>query len=148
MGMLRSAVLTFCAGALFAASIGPSHGSLIIVGGGQLTPEIIQKFIDLAGGKDAPMVFVPTAEDGEPRITASNTFLAKAGCKNVTILHNRDRAGAESGNTVMMSPGHETGMAFLRNSAVDQHVITRHRENDLDQVIDRYPKLLGIGIDE
>jgi cyanophycinase len=47
-----------------------------------------------------------------------------------------------------MSPGHETGFGFLRQSAIDQHVTTRHREADLDQVIDAHPDLLGIGIDE
>ena len=210
----RYAALALVAPVLFAASIGPSRGSLVIVGGGQLTPDIIQRFIDLAGGKDSPMVFVPTAEDAEPRMTAANTFLAKAGVKNVVILHTRDRKvadseefvqplktaravwfeggrqwriadaylntrtekeffrvlarggviggssagatiqgsylvrGAVEGNTVMMAPGHEVGMGFLRKSAVDQHVITRHRENDLDQVIDKHPDLLGIGIDE
>ncbi|MBM3796069.1 MAG: hypothetical protein FJW31_18870 [Acidobacteria bacterium] len=32
--------------------------------------------------------------------------------------------------------------------AVDQHLLARKRENDLVAVIDRHPKLLGIGIDE
>ena len=56
--------------------------------------------------------------------------------------------GARSGNTIMMAPGYEQGFGFLRNSAIDQHVITRHRENDLNAVIAKHPKLLGIGIDQ
>lgn len=51
-------------------------------------------------------------------------------------------------NTIMMSPGHEKGFALLRNTAIDQHVIVRHREADLDPVIAAHPDLLGIGIDE
>lgn len=51
-------------------------------------------------------------------------------------------------NTIMMAPGHEAGFALLPNSAIDQHVIVRHRENDLDPVIAAHPGLLGIGIDE
>jgi len=51
-------------------------------------------------------------------------------------------------NTIMMSPGHETGFGLLANSAIDQHVITRGREADLDAVISAHPELLGIGIDE
>ncbi len=51
-------------------------------------------------------------------------------------------------NTIMMSPGHEKGFGLLRNSAIDQHVIVRHREGDLDPVIAAHPDLLGIGIDE
>ncbi|HMF74382.1 MAG TPA: cyanophycinase [Bryobacteraceae bacterium] len=198
----------------FAATIGPSHGALVIVGGGKVGPEITRRFIDLAGGLDAPMVFIPTAEDGTPKIKAEDTFLYKAGVKHVIILHTRDPKiantqefvaplltahavwfeggrqwrlvdsylntrvqkelnkllerggviggssagatiqgsylvrGAHEGNTMMMAPGYEKGLGFLRDAAVDQHVITRHRESDLDQVIAKYPKLLGIGIDE
>lgn len=56
--------------------------------------------------------------------------------------------GAPSGNTIMMSPGHETGFGFLRRCAIDQHVIARQREFDLCPVIERFPHLLAFGIDE
>ncbi len=56
--------------------------------------------------------------------------------------------GAVEGNTVMMAPGHEQGLGFLRGVAVDQHIIARHREGDLAAVIKARPELLGIGIDE
>jgi cyanophycinase len=56
--------------------------------------------------------------------------------------------GAPEGNTVMMARGHEEGFGFLRNSAIDQHVLTRHREEDLQPVIAAHPELLGLGIDE
>jgi cyanophycinase len=42
-------------------SHGPSQGNLIVVGGGRLGPEIIKRFVDLAGGPDAPVVMIPTA---------------------------------------------------------------------------------------
>ena len=48
----------------------------------------------------------------------------------------------------MMAEGHEIGFSFLRNSAVDQHINTRQRENDLKEVLERYPELLGIGLYE
>lgn len=51
-------------------------------------------------------------------------------------------------NRIMMVPGHEAGLALLPDSAIDQHVLVRHREDDLDQVIAKHPKLLGIGIDQ
>ena len=47
-----------------------------------------------------------------------------------------------------MAPGYEQGLGFLRNVAVDQHLITRHRERDLLAVVAAHPELLGIGIDE
>jgi hypothetical protein len=51
-------------------------------------------------------------------------------------------------NTIMMSPGHEVGFGLLPNSAIDQHIDARERENDLHSVISKYPELLGIGIDQ
>jgi cyanophycinase len=51
-------------------------------------------------------------------------------------------------HSIVMAPGHETGFALLANSAIDPHVIQRHRENDLAPVIASHPKLLGIGIDQ
>jgi cyanophycinase len=56
--------------------------------------------------------------------------------------------GAPEGNTIMMAKGHEEGFGFLRNTAIDQHTITRHREEDMQAVIAAHPELLGFGIDE
>tara|TARA_Y100000780_G_scaffold90404_1_gene82115 strand:- start:1035 stop:1883 length:849 start_codon:yes stop_codon:yes gene_type:complete len=56
--------------------------------------------------------------------------------------------GAPEGNQIMMSPGHEQGFAYIRNSAIDQHLLARKRENDMLPVIRKHPHLLGIGIDE
>lgn len=56
--------------------------------------------------------------------------------------------GAREGNTVMMAPGYETGFGYLKNVAVDQHLIKRGREKDLVGVMAAHPELLGIGVDE
>ena len=58
--------------------------------------------------------------------------------------------GAVSGPDVMMTPEpeHEHGFNFLRKSAIDQHINTRNRWDDLIQVIKKYPNLLGIGLSE
>lgn len=55
--------------------------------------------------------------------------------------------GDTSGNTIMMGD-HEVGFGFLKNTAIDQHVLRRNRQFDLIQVIEAHPELLGIGIDE
>ena len=47
-----------------------------------------------------------------------------------------------------MAPGHEVGFGFLRNVAVDQHVLTRERLGDLPTVLAKHEELSGIGIDE
>ena len=56
--------------------------------------------------------------------------------------------GAKSGNAIMMAPGYETGFGLLTESAVDQHVNTRDRADDMAQVLKAHPALLGIGLDE
>lgn len=58
--------------------------------------------------------------------------------------------GDTSGALVMMTaePAHQEAFKFLRNVAIDQHINTRSRWDDLTAVIQKYPKLLGIGLSE
>jgi cyanophycinase len=58
--------------------------------------------------------------------------------------------GAISGPDVMMAPEpeHQSAFAFLRRSAIDQHINARSRWDDLIPVIKKFPKLLGIGLSE
>jgi cyanophycinase len=58
--------------------------------------------------------------------------------------------GAVSGPDVVMAPEpeHQAGFAFLRRSAIDQHINARNRWDDLIPVIKKYPNLLGIGLSE
>lgn len=50
-------------------------------------------------------------------------------------------------NTIMMGD-HEVGFGYLKNTAIDQHVLRRNRQFDLIEIIEARPELLGIGIDE
>jgi len=58
--------------------------------------------------------------------------------------------GAIAGSEIVMTPEpeHEHGFAFLRKVAIDQHINTRNRWDDLIPVIKHYPNLLGIGLSE
>ncbi len=199
-----------------APTVGPKEGSLVIVGGGGMPPQIVKKFVDLAGGPDAELVVIPTAmEDQEIDEKREQAQAARMfGMKKVKVLHTRDRAradteefvaplktakavwfgggrqwritdaylgtrtqkeieavlerggtiggssagatiqgsylvrGAPEGPQIMISPGHEVGFSYLKDVAIDQHLIARHREADLIGVIEKYPKLLGLGLDE
>ena len=197
-------------------SVGPANGALIVAGGGALGREITDRFLELAGGPDAPIVVIPTAggDTSYPADWGGLELLRRSGATDLVVLHTNDRRvadseafvaplrrargvwfpggrqwrlvdsylgtrterelhallrrggvvggtsagasiqasylvrGAREGNHIMMAPGYEQGFAFLRNVAVDQHVIPRRRLGDLPQVIERHPQLLGIGIDE
>ena len=75
------------------AIIGPEKGHLVIVGGGNVGPEIWAKFIELAGGVNAKIIYVPTAGD-DSTITKGDFKTVKKlhelGVKTVTVLHTRD----------------------------------------------------------
>ena len=51
-------------------------------------------------------------------------------------------------NFDIMAPGYERGLGFIGGIAIDQHFSQRGRQKDMTQLVDRYPQLLGIGIDE
>lgn len=195
---------------------GPEHGALVMVGGGKVGHEILDRFFALAGGKDAPLVVIPTADGKEtyPPDWPELTLFQEYGATNITLLHTTDRAvadseefvrplttaravwfvggrqwhlvdsylhtrtereikrvlerggvvggtsagasiqasylvrGAREGNTIMMARGYEEGFGLLSGAAIDQHMLTRNRQDDLDDVIATHPDLLGVSIDE
>ena len=51
-------------------------------------------------------------------------------------------------NFDIMAPGYERGLGFIGGVAIDQHFSQRRRQKDMTQLVNRYPQMLGIGIDE
>ena len=47
-----------------------------------------------------------------------------------------------------MAEGYEQGLNFLPGCAIDIHLKQRRRLNDLIELVQFYPQLLGIGLDE
>ncbi len=198
-----------------AQEIGPPTGALVAVGGAMKDPAILARFLELAGGPEAPIVVIPTAGTSDPydQYWSGLEPFRAAGAKKLTVLHTRDRdvansdefvkpirearavwftggrqgrladsylntlthrelrallerggviGGSSAGatiqgsylargdtkaNTIMMGD-HEEGLAFIKNVAIDQHVLRRNRQFDLLEIVEAHPELLGIGIDE
>ncbi len=57
-------------------------------------------------------------------------------------------ARGDTKNNQIMMGDHEEGLAFIKNVAIDQHVMARNRQFDLFTILDKRPELLGIGLDE
>jgi cyanophycinase len=213
-GILFVVLFVLCMVFVLAEEVGPPKGTLVIVGGSMRDPAIFNRFLELAGGPDAPIVIIPTAGSGEyDQYWSGLTRYRRAGAKNLTVLHTRDRAVADSeefvrpiqkargvffsggrqwrlagsylntrthkelfalldrggviggssagatiqgsflvrgdtkGNALMIGD-HVEGFAFLKNVGIDQHLLKRNRQFDMIEVIEKHPKLLGIGIDE
>jgi cyanophycinase len=209
--------LILLAGVTASAQVhGPDKGTLVIVGGAMQDPAIVQRFIELAGGPEAPIVIIPTAGEADDDYHQYWSGLKQwrdNGAKNLTVLHTRDRkvadsdafvkpireargvffaggrqwrladsyldtlthkelaallkrggvvGGSSAGASILASfmvrgdtksnekmiGDHTVGLGFLKNAAIDQHLLRRNRQFDMLEVIDQHPTLLGIGIDE
>ncbi len=78
--------------------VGPANGALVIVGGALQDEAIWQRFIDLAGGPDAPIVVIPTAGGGDDydQYYQGLRPLKALGATNLTVLHTNDPEVADS----------------------------------------------------
>jgi len=196
-------------------SAGPASGTLIIIGGGEISESLNRKIMEISGGLQIPIVVIPTA-DGRGSYDSDfgeAGLLRKMGAGNVTILHTDDRnvanteefvkplldaklvwfsggrqwrlvdaykntltekmlwrvlenggtiGGSSAGATIqgsflvrgdtknnqIMMGDHQEGFGFLKNVAIDQHVLARNRHFDMFEIVRQHPELLGIGIDE
>ena len=81
-----------------AKTTGPEKGSLVVVGGGRMDESIVKRFIELAGGVDAPIVVIPTASgsDSFTQNSGGARALREYGATNVTVIHTMDRSEADS----------------------------------------------------
>ena len=57
-------------------------------------------------------------------------------------------ARGDTKNNQIMMGDHEAGFGFMKNVAIDQHLLARNRQFDLFNILDKKPELLGIGLDE
>jgi cyanophycinase len=71
-------------------------GALVIVGGGGMPPAVTRKFIELAGGPEALIVVLPTANpDPLPARLGEGTLFERAGARNVHVLRARELQDVE-----------------------------------------------------
>ena len=72
--------------------VGPARGSLVIIGGGLGDKQIVERIIALAGGRDVPLVMIPTA-GGATRYDQyweGQRPFREAGVTDITVLHTYD----------------------------------------------------------
>jgi cyanophycinase len=80
-------------------TIGPPNGTLYIIGGSASLANIRQ-FIKLAGGPNAPIAVITTAGDVTDEKNSGYEILVKAGAKNLTIVHTKDKNIANSADFI------------------------------------------------
>ena len=74
-----------------------TSGSLLLGGGGGMSLEAVQRFVELAGGPDAFIVVLPTAgEVASPTGGGERRMLERAGAKNLVVLPGCTPAEVES----------------------------------------------------
>lgn len=73
------------------------RGTLVIVGGGSTTEAISRRFIEAAGGADAPLVVISTAQGDKPPPEERDTvWLRRAGARRIVRLHPNTPAEANA----------------------------------------------------
>jgi cyanophycinase len=106
MHTIRQALLSVIAlpAVLLAQSpkVGPAHGTVIVVGGGGMGPEVFNAFIKAAGGPDALIIDVPNAggADTYPQDGPGTRGWKQAGVKNIYTLFTKDRKIADTDSFV------------------------------------------------
>ena len=70
-------------------------GTLLLVGGGNLPDSIRNRFVELAGGKEARLVIIPSATAPPEAPARSYTYWKTAPVKSVRILHTTSRREAD-----------------------------------------------------
>ena len=69
-----------------------AKGALLIIGGGGVTPNMVDSFVQSAGGKEAHLVVLPTAlDDSTARQSGIPPFLTELNVKSMTVLPQRWR---------------------------------------------------------
>lgn len=76
--------------------VGPAKGTVVVVGGGAMGPEIYKAFIDAAGGPDAIILDVPNAGGADTVSSNAGQPWRNAGARNVVVLFTKDRKIADS----------------------------------------------------
>ena len=99
-----------------------TKGHLVLIGGGEKPPQAMRKFVELAGGPDAPIVVIPTAsEEADAVEYYANLFGKDLGCTKVAVLDIKSREDAARPEFVERTKG-ASGIFF---GGGDQSRITR-----------------------
>lgn len=120
--------------------MGPARGALFAAGGGNLPARLYRRFVSLAGGSDARIVLIPTAETetGFPDAGVVADQLRQAGARTLTILHTRDRKEADDPRFVLPLQS-ATGVWISggrQYRLVDAYLGTR-TQTEIGRVLDR-----------
>ncbi|HUG20102.1 MAG TPA: Type 1 glutamine amidotransferase-like domain-containing protein [Planctomycetaceae bacterium] len=90
------------------------NGTLVIVGGGGMPSGLMERFIELAGGKEhARMVYIPCEErDDVGKKQSTVEAWKKMGVKHTTFIHTKDRDKANGDEEFLEPLRHATGIWF------------------------------------
>ena len=106
------------------------------------------KAVHLSGGRHWRLAdsYLNTLVHEELKNLLARGGVIAGGSAGATIQGSYMVRGDTAGNHIMMGD-HTEGLGFVQNATFDQHLLQRNRHFDLIEVIERYPHLLGIGLD-
>jgi cyanophycinase len=106
-------------------------GTIVAVGGGGTTDAIVQRTLELAGGKDAAVVVLPQSSAVEGAGDSSVKMWLQAGAKSARKVAFDDpgaRAALESATLIWMPGGDQNRfMKAIEGTGLDEVIRARHR---------------------
>src|SRR5262245_17248946 len=113
-------------------------------------PLTTAKIVWFVGGRQWRLVdsYAHTRTQREVERVLERGGVVAGSSAGASILSSYMVSGARENNYIMMAPGYEEGFGLIKGVAIDQHMLTRNRQDDLEEVVAKHPDVLGIGIDE
>ena len=113
-------------------------------------PITAAKIVWFVGGRQWRLVdsYAHTRTEREVERVLERGGVVAGSSAGASILASYMVRGARENNFIMMAPGYEEGFGLIKGVAIDQHMLTRNRQDDLEDVVAKHPDVLGIGIDE
>ena len=113
-------------------------------------PLITARIVWFVGGRQWRLVdsYLHTRTQREIARVLERGGVVAGSSAGASILAGYMVRGARENNYIMMARGYEEGFGLITGVAIDQHMLTRNRQDDLEEVVAAHPELIGIGLDE
>lgn len=116
---------------------------------GFIAPLLNAKGIFFGGGRQWRLVdaYAGTKTEAAFQAVLDRGGVISGSSAGASIIGSFLARGDTANNTVLVGD-HTVGFGYLKNTAIDQHVLVRNRHFDMFEIIRARPDLLGLAVDE
>jgi len=114
-----------------------------------IAPLLAAKGIFFGGGRQWRLVdaFAGTKSEAAFQAVLDRGGVISGSSAGASIIGSFLARGDTANNQIMIGD-HTIGFGYMKNTAIDQHVLVRNRHFDMFDILGEYPELFGLTIDE